>query len=1133
MSGQQFVHLHVHSEYSLLDGAIRCGDLVESVVSMGMGAVALTDHGVMYGCEEFYEKCEARGVKPIMGCEVYVDPKGMDSRDGKGRNNHLVLWAEDIVGYKNLMKLVSIANTDGFYYKPRVDHEVLAKHSKGLIASSACLAGEIPQLLMEGDFDGAVARAMLYRDIFGEGNFFIEVMYNQLPEQALANRELIRLAKSCSLPLVATNDAHYLRREDASWHDVLLCVQTNSTVETKDRYRFGSDDFYLRSPEEMWSLLGTEVPEALNNTLLIAERCDVKLTLGQYMLPEFPIPEGETLDSYLERTAQEGLRRRVGDPVPKEYEDRLSYELGVIKQMGFPGYFCIVADIITAAKSRGIPIGPGRGSAAGSLVAWSLGITELDPLKYNLLFERFLNPERISMPDIDTDVSDKRRDEVLAYIVEKYGIDRVSQIITFDRMKSKAAIRDVGRALAMSYPEVDRVAKLIPDGVKSLREALEKSAELKEAHASDPKVRRLVDTASHIEGIARHCSQHAAGVVITPVPLVEMVPVKKIGENQVVTQYSMEPLEHLGLVKMDFLGLRTLSVIEGALKNIESNRGIKLDLGAIPMDDEATFRMLQRADTLGVFQLESSGMQDLLRRLRPDCFEDLIAVLALYRPGPLGSGMVDDYIERKHGRAPVTYPHPSLEKALKETYGVILYQEQVMQCAAELAGYTLGEADLLRRAMGKKKADVMEKQRSKFVEGARQRGVDPKMAEEIFNSIEKFAEYGFNKSHSAAYALISYQTAYLKAHYGPEFLASYLSSIVGARMDVLGKYIRDVRNLGYQVLPPDVNESQRDFVAVKDVIRLGLSAVAKVGDSAVEAIIKARSDGPFKSFWDFLCRVDLRSVNRAVVENLIKAGAFDALCPNRRMLLENLGNLLEIAQRRCDPTKQVSLFCEEDVEEAEPAMEEVEDAELHQRLEWEREVLGLYISGHPFEQVERDLDPYLVCRIGDLPSWRSSNVVPVTAGLLVGLRERYTKRGDPMGILEMEDGEDKVEVVCFPKVWQKVKPMLRSGGIYVFSGAVKDDGRLSVLVDEIMEAGEWMKTKSPIAKIRVLGPRAGLFRDLARELKGYSGPSPLLVYVEDRGSIVALWSRSIKVRVDDSLKRSLEEMFGGQLALDF
>ena len=672
---EPFVHLHVHSEYSLLDGAIRCSELVDTAVAMGMNAVALTDHGVMYGCEEFFEKCDRGGIKALFGCEVYVDPAGIESRDGKGRNHHLVLWAQDETGYRNLMKLVSVANTEGFYYKPRIDHRLLSRHAQGLLGSSACLAGEIPSLLLAGDYAAARERAFLYRDILGAGNFYLEVMHNSLREQALANKDLVRLAREEGFPLVATNDAHYLRRSDASWHDVLLCVQTNSTVQTQDRYRFGADDFYFRSPQEMWDLFGAELPDALRNTQEIADRCDVRLTLGKYLLPEFPLPEGQTLESFLEDRAWAGLRRRLGvQEVPEDYDRRLRYELGVIRQMGFPGYFCIVADIITAAKERNIPVGPGRGSAAGSLVAWSLGITELDPLRYHLLFERFLNPERISMPDIDTDVSDKRRDEVLAYIVQKYGADRVSQIITFDRMKSKAAIRDVGRALAMPYPEVDRVAKLVPEGVKSLGEALEKAPDLKQLADQEPQVRQLLETASHIEGIARHCSQHAAGVVITPVPLVEMVPVRRIGENQVVTQYSMEPVEHLGLVKMDFLGLKTLSVLEGALANIAANRGEALDLGALPLDDPETFRMLQRADTLGVFQLESSGMQDLLRRLRPDCFEDLIAVLALYRPGPLGSGMVEDYIERKHGRASVAYPHPRLERALRETYGVILYQ---------------------------------------------------------------------------------------------------------------------------------------------------------------------------------------------------------------------------------------------------------------------------------------------------------------------------------------------------------------------------------------------------------------------------------------------------------------------------
>ncbi|EFQ23693.1 DNA polymerase III, alpha subunit [Aminomonas paucivorans DSM 12260] len=1130
---EPFIHLHVHSEYSLLDGAIRCTELVETASSMGMNAVALTDHGVMYGCEEFFEKSEKAGIKPIFGCEVYVDPSGIDNREGKGKNHHLVLWAENETGYRNLVKLVSLANTEGFYYKPRIDHHLLARHAEGLIGSSACLAGEIPSLILSGDYEAARDRAFLYRDILGEGRFYLEVMHNALREQALANRELVRLARSEDFPLVATNDAHYLRRSDASWHDVLLCVQTQSTVQTTDRYRFGADDFYFRSPEEMWSLFGAELPDALRNTQEIADRCNVKLTLGKYLLPEFPIPEGQTLETFLEKRAWEGLARRLGtQEIPEAYGERLRYELGVIRQMGFPGYFCIVADIITAAKGQGIPVGPGRGSAAGSLVAWALGITELDPLRYHLLFERFLNPERISMPDIDTDISDKRRDEVLAYIVQKYGADRVSQIITFDRMKSKAAIRDVGRALAMPYSDVDRVAKLVPEGVKTLGEALEKAPDLKQLSDQDLQVRQLIETASHIEGIARHCSQHAAGVVITPVPLVEMVPVRRIGENQVVTQYSMEPIEHLGLVKMDFLGLRTLSVLEDTLSNIVANHKPPLDLSAIPMDDPETFDMLQRADTLGVFQLESSGMQDLLRRLRPDCFEDLIAVLALYRPGPLGSGMVEDYIERKHGRAVTQYPHPCLEKALKETYGVILYQEQVMQCAAELAGYSLGEADLLRRAMGKKKADVMEKQRSKFVDGARERGVDPVKAEEIFDSIEKFAEYGFNKSHSAAYALISYQTAYLKAHYGAEFLAAYLSSMVGARMDILGRYIRGVRDLGFPVLPPDVNESKAAFAAVGKVIRFGLSGVGKVGEAAVDSILKARSEGgPFASFWDFLIRVDLRAVNRGVVENLIKAGAFDALWPNRRQLLENLPTLLEMGQKRAERGNQTSLFLEEQEADDVPPMEPCEDFEVRQKLDFEKEALGLYISGHPFEQIEGRVRPYTTCSLAEVEHWQSRDTPPVVGGLLVGVKERYTKRGDPMGILEFEDTETKLETVCFPKLWQKVKPLLQVGKAYTFSGNVKNDGRLSLLLEEIQPSEEWGRERSPWVRVEItqVDGEEGFFRALARELKGHAGSAPLLVHVEDQGSRVVLHPRSLKVCDTPALRSRLEELFPGRV----
>ena len=847
MSDKPFVHLHVHTEYSLLDGANKCSALAVAAQEMGMDSVAITDHGVMFGCVEFYNACNAAGVKPILGCEVYVDPNGHTCREGKGQN-HLILLAENEEGYYNLTKLVSIANTDGFYYKPRIDHDLLARYSKGLICSSACLGGEIPQLIMSGDIEGAERRAGMYSDIMGKGNFFLEVQSNSIPEQALVNKTLVEMSKKLDLPLIATNDSHYMKQSDAEWHDILLCVQTGSLVSDERRYRFQGNDYYFRSPEEMWAIFGNDLPESLINTQRIADRCSVKLKMGHYYLPEFPLPEGETLTTHLRRMAAEGLRRRLKtENPPQNYLERLEYELDIIEQMDFPGYFCIVSDIIVAAKSKHIPIGPGRGSAAGSLVAYSLGITDLDPIRYNLLFERFLNPERISMPDIDTDVSDKGRDELIAYIVEKYGSDKVSQIVTFGRMKSRGAIKDVGRALGISIPEVNAITKLIPamptSDIKDIKSALAGVPDLKAAYDSKPEIKKLIDTAIHIEGLARHCSQHAAGVVITPKPTNDMVPVRKFGENQIATQYSMEYVEKLGLVKMDFLGLRTLSVLDGAVRNIESNGKGHIDLNEIPIDDAKTYDMLQRGDTLGVFQLESSGMTALVRRLRPDCFEDMIALVALYRPGPLESGMVDTYVKCKHGEEKVHYLHPRLEPYMKDTYGVILYQEQVMQSARELAGYTLGEADLLRRAMGKKKKEVMEKERAKFVDGAVSNGVDAKQAGDIFDIIEKFAGYGFNKSHSAAYGLIAYWTAWLKANYGAEYLASYLSSLIGSKMEVLGQYIRAVRDAGYDVLPPDINESKEDFTVIGEVIRLGLSAIGKVGDAAVANIIENRTKG--------------------------------------------------------------------------------------------------------------------------------------------------------------------------------------------------------------------------------------------------------------------------------------------------
>ncbi|MEG1604027.1 MAG: DNA polymerase III subunit alpha, partial [Cloacibacillus sp.] len=994
-NGKPFAHLHVHSEYSLLDGANRCSALAAATRDMGMNAVALTDHGVMFGCVEFYNKCNEAGVKPILGCEVYVDPNGHTCREGKSQN-HLILLAENEEGYYNLTKLVSIANTDGFYYKPRIDHDLLAKHSKGLIASSACLGGEIPQFIIKNDIEAALARASLYKDIMGEGNFFLEVQPNGIPEQAIVNKTLVEMSKKLGIPLIATNDSHYMKRSDASWHDILLCVGTGSKVTDEKRYRFQGDDYYFRSPEEMWSIFGAELPDSLINTQKIADRCDVKLKMGHYYLPEFPLPPGETLSTHLRRIAAEGLRRRLKtEEPPQDYLERLEYELGVIEQMDFPGYFCIVSDIIVAAKSRNIPIGPGRGSAAGSLVAYSLGITDLDPIKYDLLFERFLNPERISMPDIDTDVSDKGREELIAYIVEKYGVDHVSQIITFGRMKSRGAIKDVGRALDIPIAEVNAIAKLIPamptPDIKDIKGALEHVPDMKTAYESKPEIKKLIDTAMQIEGLARHCSQHAAGVVITPKPTSDMVPVRKFGENQVATQYPMEPVEKLGLVKMDFLGLRTLSVLDGAVKNIEGNGKGRIDLNDVPMDDAKTFEMLQRGETLGVFQLESAGITALVRRLKPDCFGDIIALMALYRPGPLESGMVDTYVKCKHGQDQVHYLHPKLEPYMKDTYGVILYQEQVMQSAQALAGYSLGEADLLRRAMGKKKKEVMEKERVKFVDGAVKNGVDAKNAGEIFDIIEKFAGYGFNKSHSAAYGLIAYWTAWLKANYGPEFLASYLTSLIGSKMEVLGQYIRSVRDSGYPVLPPDINESKEDFTVVGEVIRLGLSAIAKVGDAAVANIIESRAKaGRFTSFWDFLTKIDTRQVNKGVIENLIKSGAFDSLEQNRAKLLNSVPLFVEQAQRQSQDTNQASLFGDEDDAMLVPEMTEIDDFNERQKLDLEKESMGLYISGHPYDQYEEKVTPYVTCPICQLGRWQSGQPA-VTAGLLTAVAEKFSK----------------------------------------------------------------------------------------------------------------------------------------------
>ncbi|MDI6631807.1 MAG: DNA polymerase III subunit alpha, partial [Thermoanaerobacteraceae bacterium] len=943
------MHLHLHTEYSLLDGAARIKEVVRRAKELGMPALAVTDHGAMYGVVDFYQTCIREGIKPILGCEVYVAPRTAADRTPKVDDNlyHLVLLAENDTGYKNLMELVSRGFTEGFYYKPRVDKLWLGQLSKGLIALSGCTAGEVAAHILNGEPDKARRAAATYREIFGPDNFFLELQDHGLDEQRRINPELLRLSRELSIPTVATNDVHYVNEEDAALQDILLCIQTGKTVSDTNRLRFHSNQLYLKSAREM-AVVFRDQPETLARTCEIAERCRVKLSFGQYHLPAYPVPQGHTPASYLRELCYAGLKRRYGEP-EQAVVDRLEYELRVIEEMDYPSYFLIVWDLVRFARENQVLVGPGRGSAAGSLVAYCLGITNIDPLRYGLLFERFLNPERVSLPDIDIDFCYELREKVIDYVFQRYGADRVAQIATFGTLAARAAIRDVGRVLGLPYGDVDRVARLVPgEPHMTVARALEASPDLLELYQNDPVVKRLLDIAARLEGVPRHASTHAAGIVIAPEPLTRFVPLHRVADGTVATQFTKEAVEELGLLKMDLLGLRTLTVIGETLRIIKRLRGILIDEENLPLDDPATYALLGRGETAGVFQLESSGMRNLLRELKPSVFEDLIALVALYRPGPLGSGMVEDFIRRKHGRTPVVYLHPLLEPILKETYGVILYQEQVMQIASTLAGFSLGEADLLRRAMGKKKPEIIAGLRSRFVEGAAANGIPEKLAGEIFDLMEYFAGYGFNKSHSAAYAMVAYQTAYLKANYPVEYMAALLTS-VRDNSDKVAAYVEECRRLGIAVLPPDVNESRRNFTVVPGGVRFGLAAIKNVGETAVEAIIAARNEGgPFRDFGDFCSRINPRVINRRVLESLARAGAFSSLGHTRSQVLAVLDGGLELAQRSAKEkdSHQLSLFG--DLENngydirIDATREEFPQQEL---LKMEKELLGLYISG--------------------------------------------------------------------------------------------------------------------------------------------------------------------------------------------
>jgi DNA polymerase-3 subunit alpha len=1056
MQHSEFVHLHVHSEYSLLDGAAQLEKLVDKAKELKFPAIALTDHGNLFGAIDFYNAAQKAGVKPILGCELYVAPGGRKERGSQDGGyegaNHLTVLVRNRTGYQNLVKLVSRAFLEGFYYKPRVDRELLAQHADGLLVLSGCLNSEVSRMLSAGDAVKARETAGWYQEVFGKDHYFMEVQAHGLEEQERVMAETLRIAKSIGAPVVGTNDSHYLEGGHARAHEALLCIQTGTNLQDSGRFRFSTQEFYIKSAEEMARVFA-DLPEACRNTLAVAERCNLTLEFNQFHLPRYVVPSEHTLDSYLHELAHAGLKRRYGASPGDAIEARLAHELSVIEKMGFAGYFLVVWDFIRYAREQGIAVGPGRGSSAGSLTAYSLGITNVDPIRYGLLFERFLNPERISMPDMDIDFSDDRRDEVIRYVAERYGRDRVAHIITFGTLGAKAAIRDVGRVLGMPYGDVDRIAKLVPNFPLNitLDDAQQKSLPLAEMVRSQANVKELWEIARTLEGCTRHASVHASAVVISDEPLEEYIPLYKDPKRpELITGYAMGPIEKLGLLKMDFLGLRTLTVLANTVGLIKESRGLQLDLDRLPLDDKKTYEMLSEAKTFGVFQLESSGMRDALRGLKPEQLEDLIAMVSLYRPGPME--LIPDFIQRKHGRSKITYEHPAMEKFTRETYGIMVYQEQIMQIASEMAGFTMGEADILRRAMGKKDRELMAKQREKFITGCRERNTTPAKAERVWELMEKFAGYGFNKSHAAAYGLVAYQTAYFKANYPVEFMAALLTSEMGDT-DKIVKYIEECRAMGIQVVPPDVNVSAVQFSVAGDTVRFGLAAIKNVGEAAMQSILKSRSaEGTFKTLEDFCTRVDLRLVNRRVVESLIKAGAFDSLGLTRAHLLATTDTALESGQRqqRDRAEGQGSFF--EMIPAAAPARaitpaEIMPEWETDQRLAFEKEVLGFYISGHPLARYRGVVEPLGVTTSADLAA-KGHGARVILFGHANALKETSTKGGNRMAFFTLEDMEGTVDVTVFPEPFKSAAACLRSGEAVLVRGRVDDGDKGRVVLAE-------------------------------------------------------------------------------------